>query len=250
MTDIEPAANTGLSRRLFSSNALKLIAMACMVCDHYSVAFISPKMTLLRWIGRISFPVFAFLIAEGAAKTRNVHRYMLRLLLFAFISEIPFDLMDAGVLFAPDYQNVYFTLTAGLLSIRAFQLLQRKGGFYPVLSVFPLLLLTLGCEFLQTDYSTGGALAIFLFYIAGQCKENRPLRLLLLLAAILAPCIYYSHLYETLRWNWNEIGALFALPLLLLYNGERGKAKINKYLFYAFYPAHLLLFGVIKLLLQ
>ena len=237
-----------VSRRLpFSSNCIKLIAVAAMICDHFSVAFITEDLNLLRWIGRLGFPIFAFLIAEGASRTHNIRRYLLRLFVFALISEIPFDLMIEGILIYKDFQNVYFTLFAGLLSIWILQLLQTKGGVYPLLSISFLFLITVGCECLQTDYSTGGALCIFLFYVALQNRKRKWLYILLLLAALSAPCHYYMSEIHRVIWNWNEVGAFFTLPILLLYNGERGKVRINKYVFYAIYPAHLLLFALIKM---
>lgn len=239
------------NRRLpFSSNFLKLVAVVSMLCDHFSVAFITSDMNVWRWIGRIGFPVFCFLIAEGASKTKNIRRYLLRLILFAFLSEIPFDLMNSGEFFYLKYQNVFFTLSAGLFSIWMLQLLQKKGGLFPLLSVIPLFLVTVGCLYLCTDYKTGGALSIFLFYLASQTKEKPELHYTLLLAAIFAPCLSYYLPLHKLYWNKNEMGAVFALPLLLLYNGERGKVKINKYVFYAIYPAHLLLFAVIKIMIN
>ena len=248
MNELTAAAGGKNSRRLpFTSNFIKLAAVISMICDHFCVAFITTEMHPLRWIGRIGFPVFAFQIARGAALTRNSKKYLLRLLLFAPISEIPFDLMVYGKTFDPSGQNVFFTLAAGLLSIMILQALQKKGKGWPFLSLLPLSAITAVCILLRTDYSAGGALAIFLFYLAGQVKEKPALHVLLLVAGVLAPCVSYSYIRHILIWNSNEIGALFSLPLLVLYNGERGKVHINKYLFYTFYPAHLLLFGLVKI---
>ncbi len=249
MTELTTAGGESSRRLSLSSNMLKLIAVAAMVCDHFCVAFITEEMVLLRYIGRIGFPIFCFLIAEGASKTRSVKRYLLRLIAFAFISEIPFDLMNHGEFIYLRYQNVFFTLAAGLFSVWMLQLLQKKGGAYPLLAVFPLLIVTFCCVCLCTDYRTGGALSIFLFYLALQNKKHPEIYYPLLIAAIFAPCISYSDYLRKFFWNKNEMGAVFALPFLLLYNGERGKVKINKYVFYAFYPAHLLLFAIIKILL-
>ena len=99
-----------------SAAALHIIAMTFMLMDHLWATLL-PAQDWLTCIGRIAFPVFAFMTVEGYFHTHNLKKYMLRLLLFALISEIPFDLMYGGTWFYPIHQNVIWTLLMGLLGI-------------------------------------------------------------------------------------------------------------------------------------
>ena len=230
----------------FDRTVLKLIAVATMLCDHACCVFITQSMHPLRVVGRLAFPIFAYGVAEGAGKTKHPGRYCVRLFVFALISEIPFDLALMGRPFDPDDQNVFFTLLFGLLSVLALQALEKKGKAYALLSVFPLAASVAAAELLKTDYAGSGVLAIFVFAVALRFRDKPVVYALLLILAAAAPCVYYSSYYGGLRWNPYETPALAAVILLLIYNGERGKAHLNKYWFYVVYPAHLLLFAGIR----
>ena len=104
----------------FSAEQLKNIALVSMVIDHAAVGLIEQSElasgaawslcgTAMRLVGRVAFPLFAFMIAEGAAHTRDRRRYALRLLLLAVISEVPFDLVAGGTWLFPADQNTVFT---------------------------------------------------------------------------------------------------------------------------------------------
>ena len=109
---------TDLRPRGLNALWLKIIAVASMICDHFCAVFISASEPhLLRVVGRLAFPIFAFQIAEGAKKTQNALKYAFRLLIFAVVSEIPFDLAFSGKMFDWNHQNVYFTLLFGLVAV-------------------------------------------------------------------------------------------------------------------------------------
>ena len=107
-----------------SSSTLKIIAMAAMVLDHYSVIFNGTESTVFRHIGRIAFPIFAFLIAEGAKRSKNKLKYAIRLLAFAFISEVPYDWAFYGEILHIEKQNVYFTLFLDLIVVIIIKMLE------------------------------------------------------------------------------------------------------------------------------
>ena len=115
------------SRFDLSSCALHILAMAFMLCDHLW-ATVVPGNLWLTCVGRLTFPIYAFLIAEGYFHTTNLRRYMLRLFLFALISEIPFNLMCGASFFYPLHQNVLWTLLLGLLLIHWNEHARKKGG--------------------------------------------------------------------------------------------------------------------------
>lgn len=236
----------------FSGAALKIAAMAIMLIDHIAAAFYPSLITsgninfLMRMIGRLAFPIFAYMIAEGARRTRNTPKYLLRLFIFAFVSEFPFDhafgFAESGQLIEFAHQNVYFTLFFGLLSIWCLQLLREKTKFYIPLSVLTLGICMAGAYLLNTDYSLNGVLCIFILYISAD--KSSPVRVTAFAAAILLLAIDLPG-----SLNIIELFALPAVIALLLYNGKKG-VKLNKYFFYAFYPGHLLILWLIKIFIN
>ncbi len=223
---------------------LKLFAVVTMLTDHVG-AILFPQTMWFRYIGRIAFPIFCFLLIEGFLNTRNVRRYEFRLLLFALISEIPFDLAFNRCTLEFGYQNVFFTLLIGLVMLDVIRSVREK--YMPQMYGYVLELgIVIGFAFaaflLRTDYSAGGVLIIYCFY---RFRELHVLKYALL--AIL--CFAFFGLIE--------MPALLAVIPLLLYNGRRGfrhgvgfydstkrrhawSYQVARYAFYAFYPAHLL----------
>lgn len=197
---------------------LKWIAMATMLIDHVGAVLI-PQLVELRIIGRLAFPIYCFLLVEGAVHTSNWKKYLGRLLAFAVISEVPFDLALRGRLVDVTAQNVFFTLSFGLLAVILFQQLKNR-----TLAWGAALLLVLGAEFLQTDYGGGGVIMILVFYLFRE-------QVLIKAAALIMEI--------TVGFGGLENYAVFALAPILCYNGKKGPDGL-KYLFYVFYPAHLL----------
>jgi hypothetical protein len=169
----------------------------------------------LRFIGRIAFPIFCFLLVEGFLRTSNVKKYALRLFLFALISEVPFDLAFKRSFFDMSGQNVFFTLLIGLLTLIAIKHFETNK----VLTLVSIFIGILAAQLLSTDYAGFGVIFILLLYLF---RNNLKLRNVVCSIAIL----------------W-EITAPLAFIPISLYNGERGFKM--KYFFYVFYPAHLLL---------
>lgn len=228
--------------RGISSSVLKIIAVSAMFCDHFSVAFFGQTVGVLRLIGRIAFPIFAFMIAEGASRTRNIYKYMLRLLVFGVVSEIPFDLVCARTWCSWQYQNVYFTLLLGLIAIWAVNMLCEKN--LPVLAAVPILVSAAAAELLRTDYGAGGVICIVFFYVFMRCGGVFRKAGFILAVLVLTVWVVYSP-FKVL-FNSAEFFSLPAVIIILLYNGEKG-FRLNKYFFYGFYPAHLLILGLVSL---
>lgn len=181
----------------------------------------------MRSIGRIAFPIFCFLLVEGFQKTRSVKKYALRLGIFALISEIPFDLAFKGVWLEFTYQNVFFTLFLGLVIMAAWDFISRKEWFSNKTVdsyVKPLLVMVSGmtgaylAELLHTDYGATGVMCILVLYMF------RKYKMLQAIAGAISFC-------------WELPAPLAFLPILC-YNQERGLRM--KYVFYLFYPLHLL----------
>ena len=224
----------------FSSSILKIIAIISMTIDHMGVILIYPKINLMpdeakklyylyiatRIIGRIAFPIFAFLIAEGALKTANIKKYLSRLLLFALISEIPYDIATNGRIFDMGSQNIFWTLAAGLGIIMLIKNKKYTGRLKAIILSVSLCVVS---SFLS--FSLGGIMLILSFYIF-RYDEKR-----------LIPSVFISTFIMTMTSSLLQLFSLLAGPFIYLYNGKRG--GVNKYLFYAYYPLHLLVLFLI-----
>lgn len=211
--------STSLSFGL-SGSALKVIALVSMLVDHLAYYLLEHGTALyeaMRCFGRIAFPVFAFLIAEGFVHTRNRLRYFLTLLGFAVIGEVPWFLLNE----ADGTHNVMFTLALGVGALAIFDKYhQRKFVCFCMIAMIAIFATCLG-----TDYEWRGISLIVICYMM---REYRPLLLLFMLPLM----IYYG-----------MVGAVMAAIVLSLYDGTRGfiQGSTTKYGFYAFYPVHLFL---------
>lgn len=192
-----------------------------------------------NYIGRIAFPIFAFQIAQGYVHTKNVNKYLKRLLIFAIISQIPFTLFcnAASISFIP---NVIFTLVFGLVGIMAYDKIDK------LLGIAITILLGIIASLLKFDYGFYGVIIILFFYIF------RDRKVLLVTSFSLATLIKFT--YSTLKYAkyGNEIMlqvfqhyaplcicTILSSVFICLYNGKKGYN--SKYLLYLFYPLHLLL---------
>ena len=213
----------------FSSATLKLIALGTMLIDHVGLLFF-PGDPLWRAVGRVSFPLFAFLVAEGFRRTSNVNRYFFRLCVFAVISQIPYALVRhaAG---SPPALNIFFTLAAGLLAL---VLLSRLPVRYGVPCA---ILICVAAEVLSFDYGAYGVLTIL---SSAVFIKHRRSGIALLSAIPLADTIvrFLSGVLSI------QIYAVLSVPLIALYNGEHG-INLPRRLLYWFYPVHLLLLWLI-----
>lgn len=224
--------------------SLRLVACFTMLIDHIGAALF-PQATLLRLVGRIAMPIFCFQITEGARHTRNRGRYLLRLLLCGVLSELPFNMVVSGTVFDPQHQNVLWTLSLGLAAIFACDEIRKKcpgrGGV--LLCLLPWLGACVFAEGLLTDYGCLGILMIASFAYL----RNRPALLVAALAVIAGPGVMIRDGFFGVPL---EIFALLAFFFLFRYNGKRGAGgKAVQVFFYAFYPVHLLILGLLRLFL-
>ena len=229
-----------------SAAALHIIAMTFMLMDHLWATLL-PAQDWLTCIGRIAFPVFAFMTVEGYFHTHNLKKYMLRLLLFALISEIPFDLMYGGTWFYPIHQNVIWTLLMGLLGIHLMETVHKnqKRWLYVLTAfvtvVFGMILGTL-C---MVDYYGVGVLTVFVFYFfRGRrwwCLLGQFLALYWLNVELLGGLMYPVQIFGAEFEVCQQGLALLALIPIWLYRGRQGyHSKPFQYICYAFYPVHML----------
>jgi len=249
-----------------SALVLKIIACVAMVIDHAGCSLVAAQVVsssssiylLMRIIGRIAFPIYGFLLVEGARYTKSKVKYFLRLLLFAFISEVPFDLTILGWFWDMRAQNVFFTLAIGLLGVYSMMAGSQAGQKHRAirfgLGVFMAFVLVFIAKLLRTDYDKAGVWMIAIMGVLAcdfsdirwlqsvqkaipALYDQRVRNFIFAALGILVCSAYFGYL----EWY-----SLFALIPILLYNGKRGYSnKRLQWFFYAYYPLHLLILALI-----
>lgn len=218
---------------LMNTLILKLIALITMIIDHVGAVFF-PFEPWFRIIGRISFPIFCFLLVEGYFHTRDVRKYSLRLLIFAFISEVPFDLAFSGRM-ETGHQNIFFTLFLGLIAIYMVDVYFAKK---PVFGMSGLLLAMFLSEFLRTDYGILGILYMLVIFALRKIAEPQKYILMALLITLL----------NLMLSGGLQMYSVISVLYISFYNGKPGpKNSLIKYGFYLAYPLHLLILYLISI---
>ena len=237
-----------------TSTSLHIVAMVCMLCDHLW-ATVVPGNDWMTCVGRLAFPIYAFLLVEGYFHTRNLKKYVSRLLLFAVLSEIPFNLAIGSRMFYPIHQNVLWSFLISIGLIHWNETAKQSGKTWKQLAVAGLSILLgyLAGIVTMVDYLHAGILTVLVFYFMREKNWWNRLGQLLCLwyinAEILAGFTYEffigGHIFSFARQSF----ALFALIPIWLYRGEQGcRSKALRYVYYLFYPLHLLILGLIKFL--
>ncbi len=259
----QPEQNTAWPQRDkgVSSSTLKFIAVITMMTDHFGAGVLGRYLAaaglysldmsdtsaislwleqnaalywaynIMRMIGRIAFPIYCFLLVEGFEHTKNRVKYAQRLLLFAVISEIPFDLLFKGKILEFGYQNVFFTLFCGLAVMMGLSWTAEHMDSKKITSsLVSLGIIAAGmavAQLLKTDYAAIGVVCITVLYLFRKKKVRQ----------IAAGCVVFL---------W-ELTAPLAFVPIAFYNGKRG-LKL-KYFFYLVYPVHLLLLYLLCMVL-
>lgn len=237
-----------------TSASLHILAMLFMLCDHLWGTVVRGN-DWLTCVGRLAFPIFAFMIAEGYFHTRSVKKYAIRLLICALISEIPFNLMMGGRVFYPVHQNVLWTFLIALLLIHWNEKAKatQKRWLRILVAAGTLLAGSLVGLLTMVDYYHAGVLTVMVFYFFRERTWWHRIAQLL--------CLWYIN-FEILGGFGYEISiagqtvflmrqglALLALIPIWLYRGKQGyHSKWFRYICYGFYPVHLLILGLIQLL--
>lgn len=220
--------------------AVKYIACATMLCDHTAVVFQPVLPTLvyevMRQFGRVAFPLFCLMLAEGAVHTHDWRRYAVRLALAGIVSEVPFDLALLGIPFDWSHQNVMWTLLFGLLCVRVARWLWSQEQLHPLVRVAAIIGVTttggVVATLLRTDYIGVGVLLVVILWVVRRSPAARA-----------AACTV------VLSVDPSELpGVLGATVIAYLYDGTRGRQS-RPWLFYMFYPAHLAVLALLRIAL-
>ena len=222
---------------------LKYMAFLSMLLDHVNNAMITPYLdgkgpllhvsNVLSILGRVAFPLFMFFLVEGFFKTRSRKKYLINLLIFAILSEVPFDLFTSRELFNKNWNNMMFTLALSLATIWIVdemkgRLAKKSKALWYGVSVLVMAFMCAVAMFFSLDYDYHAIIVAYLFYLF----YEKPLY-----GAALGYLSIIKELYSVLGF-----------AATLTYNGERGKQY--KWLNYAFYPAHLLILGLLRVVLK
>ena len=222
--------------QIFNGAQLKYLAFVSMLTDHVNNALIIPMLdgegfllylsNIFSILGRIAFPIFVFFIVEGFFKTGSRRKYLLTLLVFGVISEVPFDMFTSKVFYNPNWNNMMFTLALCLMSIWIIDSLKKKISskiLWYIISVFIVAFFGILSMLLSLDYDIHAIVVAYIFYIF----YDKP---------ILGAGLGYISIIK-------ELYSFLGFAMTLTYNGKRGRQY--KWLNYLFYPLHIL-----QLLLQ
>lgn len=250
-----PTHETNLSapsRFDISAAVLHILAMVLMLMDHLWATLL-PAQDWLTCAGRVAFPIFAFMSVEGYFHTHNFKKYAQRMLLFAVLSEIPFDLMYGGTWFYPVHQNVIWSLLMGLLGIHLMETVRKKQKPWVYVLVSAGVVAAGGIlgTLCMVDYYGVGVLTVFIFYFfRGRkwwCLLGQLLALYWVNVQMLGGLMYPIQLFD-MEFELCQQGlALLALLPIWLYRGRQGyHSKPFQYACYAFYPVHMLILVLVQ----
>lgn len=231
------------AKHSLNGNALKLIAIFAMTLDHLAWVFVptaSLAGQLLHVIGRLTAPIMCYFIAVGFTKTRDVRRYLLRLFIFALISHIPYVWLATGKIQLLHETSMIFSLFVSLLALVIYES-KRLPSWLKALLIAVCFAITL-----FSDWKILAVAWTLCFYIFRDDKKSMATWFIVISAVgamFMAVTIYIG---SGLWWRGAfQFGTLLALPLILLYNGERGKLKL-RWLFYVYYPLHILIIVLLR----
>ena len=227
--------------QIFNGAQLKYIAFISMLIDHVNNALITPFLNgkgfllhlsnLFSILGRIAFPIFVFFIVEGFFKTSNRKKYLITLLIFGVISEVPFDMFTSKVFFDPYWNNIMFTLALCLITIWIIDAVKEKISNKVLWYSISIVIVGISCAVamaLSLDYDYHAIIVAYIFYIF----YDKP---------ILGAGLGYLSIIK-------ELYSCLGFAMTVTYNGERGKQ--NKWINYLFYPVHILILGILRFYLN
>lgn len=223
-----------------TNNQLKIIALAAMTIDHIGVVLFQDN-DIMRIIGRLAFPIFAYMIAEGCKYTKNKKRYLGLIAAEAVLCQAVYIIAERSL-----YMNIFitFTLSIMLIFLGEKAVKEKKTGYYALLAVLVSVIYII-CESVPkalpetdfaVDYGFFGVIMPAVIYFARENKQAK-------LTAVFVMCVLLSLSSSNIQYF-----SVFSVLLLAFYNGERGKHNL-KYLFYVYYPLHLAVIYLISFLL-
>lgn len=236
-----------------TSFSLHIMAMLFMLCDHLWGTIVRGN-DWLTCIGRLAFPIYAFMIVEGYFHTKNIKKYIYRLLIFAILSEIPFNLAMASRLFYPIHQNVLWSFLISIGLIHWNEIVKGKQIWKRILVGFASICIGYFVGIITfVDYYHAGILTVLVFYFFKSkkwwCYLGQLFFLWYINIEMLGGFSYEVNIFGQTYFIARQSFALLSLIPIWLYRGKQGyHSKVLQYSYYAFYPLHLLILGILKFL--
>lgn len=230
-----------------NKNQLKYIALISMLLDHIGMFFVPVSSgvlgILLRVIGRLAAPIFCYSLAEGFCYTSSKKEYGKRLLIFSVISQFAYSFANYGKIFTFDL-NMIYTLFLSFLMLLSYERIENKPLKW--ICIIGLIALSAPC-----DWGIIGPLFVLTFYLNKNSKRNMSICYSIISLVLTASSIIFS-IFNGYNWYgelW-QLGLFMFIPLLYMYDGKKiSSSKFNKWIFYIFYPLHLIIIGIIKLVI-
>ncbi len=227
---------------------LKYIALISMLLDHIGMFFIPESIGglefLLRVFGRLAAPIFCYSLAEGFGYTSSKKKYGTRLLIFSIISQFAYSFANHGKIFTFDL-NMIFTLFLSFLMLLSYENIQNKPLKW--ICVIGLIALSAPC-----DWGIVGPLFVLTFYLNKNSKKNTSICYSIIALILIASSVVFSVIngYKWYGELW-QLGLFMFIPLLYMYDSKKLSSTVfNKWIFYIFYPMHLIIIGIIKLIIE
>ena len=232
-------------KKIFSADALKYIAIFTMTLDHvawFFLPFEGATAQLFHFLGRLTAPIMCYFIAEGYTHTRSVSKFAARVLTFGALSQIPWWMLHGNKISLSF--NMLFTLFLCLMAVLIWDKAENK--LLALICVFALVYLSNWCDW--HIYAVLWTLCFFVF------KESKGKMCLSFLAVwiwcfsenLMNTCYLYGDMAKAIPLALYPVGSLFALPLIFMYNGKKGKFRWSKQVFYWYYPVHLLIIAILN----
>lgn len=227
-------------KKILNRNHLKIIALLAMIIDHIGYLFF-PQIIWLRIVGRLAFPIFALFVAEGYTHTHSKKKYVLTLLLFGIVSQVPYYLV-----FGEHVLNIMFTFVFSITVIYLMEQIKKNPErlwLHFILLLFHLFLIIFSIiDFIE--YGFFGVYLVVMFYYIKDTPKRHVLFVLINIFLAL-PAILYM---PSNPFAYVQLAAILSIPVFSMYNGQKGELNL-KYMFYIAYPAHLLILYFINTLL-
>lgn len=225
-------------------NQIKYLAVISMLCDHIAYAFLPSSSTIymvMRLFGRIAAPSMCFVLAQGFIHTSNRKKYFIRLFVFALISQLPFSYFGFGSYTGP-MGNVIFTLACAFAIMAVIENINKIGRVPAIVAIVLLLFLSM-----LSDWLVFAPMFTLSIYLNRNSKDRQALGYLIVSLISFAAGTYFA-IKNGQIWQYQfwQLGTVLVIPIIYAYNGKPGsKASFNKWFFYVFYPAHLMILGIL-----
>ena len=225
-------------------NQIKYLAVISMLCDHIAYAFLPSSSTIymaMRMFGRIAAPSMCFVLAQGFIHTSNRKKYFIRLFVFALISQLPFSYFGFGSYTGP-MGNVIFTLACAFVIMAVIENINKIGRVPAIVAIVLLLFLSM-----LSDWLVFAPMFTLSIYLNKDSKDRQALGYLIVSLISFAAGTYFA-IKNGQIWQYQfwQLGTVLVIPIIYAYNGKPGsKAAFNKWFFYIFYPAHLMILGIL-----